>query len=120
MTERPVTRRTVRTLLGALVLSLLCAELSHAQHTVRTVRGVVTDGSHEPLKGAVVQVENDETKSVRSYITDSHGAYTFARLDGDADYRVFARFRGKESKSRTVSGFDTHPVRIINLVIRLY
>ena len=91
-----------------------------AQRTYKVVSGIVTDANHEPLKGAVVEVESAETKSVRSYITDTSGHYTFPRLDGDTDYRVWARFRGKDSKSKTVSGFETRKNKVLNLVIRLY
>jgi len=56
----------------------------------KNLSGTVTDHQHEPLKGAVVQVENDVTMGVVSYITSRDGKYSFKRLDGDTDYRLWS------------------------------
>jgi hypothetical protein len=91
----------------------------HAQDTFRRLTGTVSDASHEPLAGAVVELHDDSTDSVISYITNRSGRYTFPRFSGQDDYHVWARFRGSQSRSRILSKFDSKPTRNINLVIKL-
>ena len=64
---------------------------------------LVTDHQHEPLNGAVVQVENGVTLGVVSYVTTRDGKYTFKRLDAHTDYRMWVKFRGRKSRVRPVS-----------------
>jgi protocatechuate 3,4-dioxygenase beta subunit len=52
----------------------------------RSLSGVVTDNRGNGLRGAVVQVEDSVTLSVRSYITGDDGRYHFTRLYADIDY----------------------------------
>ena len=89
-----------------------------AQSETRTLTGSVTNGHHEPLRGAVVQIEDSSTHAVRSYITDTSGRYTFLRLSGDTDYTVWAVAKGQHSRNKTLSQFDTHRVKVLNLTIR--
>ncbi len=104
-------------LCGAAVLSP-GSEL-RAQRSFRTLQGTVTDRHHEPLKGAVVEVENQSTHGVLSYITDQSGRYSFKRLGGDTDYSVWSTYRGQHSKTRTLSLFDAHATKKIDLTIKL-
>ena len=90
------------------------------QPTFRNLTGTVQDRHHEPLKGAVVEIENEDTKSVISYITDRSGRYSFRRLQGEADYRVWFTYRGQRSEVRELSQFNDHPNATINLVIKQY
>ena len=77
------------------------------------------DRHHEPLKGAVVQLQNEQTGAVMSYLTDRQGSYSFKRLLQDDDYKVWATFRGDKSRSREISHFDSKPDKVIALTIRL-
>jgi hypothetical protein len=90
-----------------------------AQENFRRLTGTVTDASHEPLAGAVVELHDDSTDSVLSYITNRSGRYTFPRFPAQDDYHVWARFRGTQSRSRMLSKFDSKLTRNINLVIKL-
>jgi hypothetical protein len=90
-----------------------------AQETIRHLTGTVTDASHEPLAGAVVQLHDDTTGSVISYITNRTGRYIFPRFSGQDDFHVSAKFRGRESRSKSLSKFDAKPNRNIALVIKL-
>jgi len=85
----------------------------------RNLSGTVTDG-HEPLKGAVVQVQNTSMKSVSSYITDRNGHYSFQRLEAGSDYSFWATFRGKKSRTKSLSMFNDKKASVVNLVVRLH
>ncbi|WP_158792031.1 carboxypeptidase-like regulatory domain-containing protein [Granulicella sp. L60] len=100
-------------------LLLFAAPLS-GQPTVRNLTGTVQDRHHEPLKGAIVEIENEDTKGVVSYITDRNGRYSFKRLEGEADYRIWFTYRGHRSKIRQLSQFDGRHDATINLVIKEY
>lgn len=88
------------------------------QPTLRTLNGTVRDRHHEPLNGAVVEIENENTKGVISYVTDRSGRYSFKRIQGEVDYRVWFTYRGQRSKVRELSQFDDHPNATINLTVR--
>jgi hypothetical protein len=103
---------------GALGL-LLARTAAFAQRGFRTLKGTVTDRHHEPLKGAVVQLQNEQTGAVVSYLTDRQGSYSFKRLLQDDDYKVWATYRGGKSRSREISHFDSKPDKVIALTIRL-
>ena len=90
-----------------------------AQPTPRDLTGTVTDRHHEPLAGAVVQVHDENTDSVISYITPRTGRYSFKRLSSDDDYTVVAIYRGYRSKSHNLSKFDSKTNPEIRLVIKM-
>jgi hypothetical protein len=99
--------------------SLAFPQEGFAQYPSRSLKGIVTDQHRVPLKGAVVQVRNEETDGVVSYITGLDGRYSFKRLEGDTDYRIRATDHGHRSKARNLSLFDSNKAKTINLVISL-
>lgn len=111
--------RAAGVLLAGAVLLLSTMEL-RAQTHYRDLEGTVRDRHHEPLKGAVVQVEDENTHSVLSYITDQSGRYSFKRLESGTDYRVWSTYRGRHSKTRTLSLFDTHAAKRLDLTVKLH
>jgi hypothetical protein len=117
-------RRTFRNA-HSLFAAALCAVLltassqAHAQDKPRRLTGTVTDPQHEPLAGAVVQLHNDSTDSVLTYITDRTGRFKFSRVSPQDDFHVWAQFRGHTSRRRSISKFDSKPSRTIRLVIKL-
>lgn len=90
----------------------------YGQETLRDLVGNVEDAQHEPLRGAVVYLENDVTHAVVTYITDRSGRFSFKRIKGDVDYDVWAIFRDHESKRKTLSQFNTHSDPSITLTIK--
>lgn len=106
-------------LLAGAVLLLYAAEL-RAQGHYRDLEGTVRDRHHEPLKGAVVVVEDQNTHGVMSYITDQSGRYSFKRLQSDTEYRVWSTYRGRHSKTRTLSLFDMHAAKRLDLTVKLH
>jgi len=89
-----------------------------AQPSKRLVEGEVMDQHSRPVAHAAVQIENDGTLQVRSYITQADGKYHFAGLNGDTNYRLTAEYDGLRSHVRKVSKFDSHQDSKINLTIR--
>jgi len=112
------TLKYIGTILAAMVFwSAMCQQKGLAQHPSRDLKGMVSDQHRVPLKGAVVEVRNVATNSVVSYITGVDGRYIFKRLDGDADYRIWAKVHGHRSKTRNLSLFDPSKANTINFTI---
>ncbi|NNM65354.1 MAG: carboxypeptidase regulatory-like domain-containing protein [Burkholderiales bacterium] len=88
--------------------------------SLRSLSGRVSDTSHEPIRGAIVELRNSNTLEVVTYLTDDNGRYNFKRLDGNVDYEVWVIFRGKPSATRSISKFDSHMVKVINFTVRAY
>lgn len=99
---------------------LLVATLSGlgAQPSIRTVKGVVMDQHSRPLAHAPVQIENEWTLQIRSYITQADGKYHFAGLNGDYNYQITAEYDGLRSHVRKLSKFDSREQPRIDLTIR--
>ncbi|HEV2645540.1 MAG TPA: carboxypeptidase regulatory-like domain-containing protein [Acidobacteriaceae bacterium] len=119
----PATPRILTThLIAAATLclaQLLAASHAHAQDPLRHLTGTVTDPHREPLAGAVVQLHDDSTDAVTSYITDRTGRYRFFRVSPEDDFHLWATFRDHKSRSKSISKFDSKPDRTIRLIIKL-
>jgi hypothetical protein len=107
-----------------LILLLAIPGLAFAQQpsapSMRSLSGHVTDESHEPLRGAIVQLQNSDDNTIVTYLTQADGAYHFKRLNGAIDYRVWASFRGHSSPVHSISKFNSHMNTVINFKIRPY
>lgn len=95
----------------------VAAQDSKKETQLRTVRGVVSDKSENPLPNSVVFLKNLRTNAVRSNFADTEGNYRFSGLDPNADYEVRAEFEGAKSPVRNVSSLDNRKEMIINLKI---
>ncbi len=84
---------------------------------LRTVRGVVSDKSENPMPNSVVFLKNLRTNGVRSNFADTDGNYRFSGLDPNADYEVHAEFEGAKSQVRNVTSLDSRKEIVINLKI---
>lgn len=82
------------------------------------VSGIVTDQNGNPVKGAVVLIENTALLRIRSYITQSDGMHHFAGLYWDVDYRLKAKYNGAKGPAKTLSQFDSREANVINLRVR--
>ena len=103
-------------LLGALP----AATQTPGDPTVRTLSGQVTDTSHEPIRGAIVELRDEKSNEVVTYLTDAEGHYEFKRLDGNIDYEVWVVFRERRTPTRNISKFDSHLAKVINFTVRTY
>ena len=111
-----------RTLAGIFILLFFFVLTATAQDSkkeaqLRTVHGVVSDKSENPLPNSVVFLKNLRTNAVRSNFADTEGNYRFSGLDPNADYEVHAEFEGAKSPVRNVSALDNRKEMVINLKI---
>lgn len=102
---------------GLLTLAIFAPLLG--QDVYRELTGSVTDRGDEPLRGAIVEVQDETTRAVTSYITDREGHFDFKRLREDTDYRIWATYRGTRSKSRELSHFSSKDHPNFKFVIKL-
>jgi hypothetical protein len=84
---------------------------------LRMVQGTVVDAQENPVAGAVVQLKNNKTLQVRSFITQEKGVYQFHGLDPNVDYSLKADYLGASSSTRTLSAFDSRKQPVIDLKI---
>ena len=105
-----------------LAAALFCVVPIHAQKATsfRTISGIVTDTSHEPLRGAAVELRDPASNALISRLTDTTGHYTFKRIDSNTDYTLRAVYRGHESRLHTISKFDSHLEKVIDFTIKPY
>ena len=84
----------------------------------KSVSGIVTDATGNPVPGAVVQLKNTKTLQVRSFIAKDMGEYFFQGLATDVDYELKAEANGKSSGTKMLSSFDSHAEARINLQLK--
>src|ERR1700686_1047198 len=93
------------------------AQDSKKEAQLRTVHGIVSDKSENPLPNSVVFLKNLRTNGVRSNFADSEGNYRFSGLDPNAAYEVHPEFEGEKHPVRNVSSLDSRKEMVINLKI---
>ncbi len=98
-----------------LVVSAAAAQTSKHDSQLKTVRGVVTDKSDNPIPAGVVFLKNVRNNQVRSYIADNEGNFRFSGLDPNTDYELHAEKDGAKSQVRNVSSFDSRLDIVLNL-----
>lgn len=111
--------------LRAVVCALLLVSLGMAQDkkpnedsNIRSVQGVVTDASGNPVAGAVVQLKDTKSLSIRSYKTDADGSYHFAGLSTNVEYEIKADYDGSTSGKKSLSVFNSQKTATINLKLK--
>jgi hypothetical protein len=105
---------------GVLLYAVPSRSQQDPHSTVRDLTGIITDSGHEPIRGAVVELQNGKTNEIVTYITDASGHYNFKRLDGSTDYQVWVLFRGHRSATHNISKFDDHMAKVINFTVQTY
>lgn len=118
-------QRTRRSLL--LLGTVSVVPLARAQFTgfkkkkkvdpTRSVKGQVTDEYEEGIRG-IVQLKHTRTLDVKSFHTNDNGDYYFHGLDPNVDYELKALAEGRQSKTRTVSSFDSRSELIYNFKLK--
>ncbi len=105
--------------LALMVFCALFAPLAAQQRSddtgTRTVEGMVTNASNQPVADAVVQLKNTKTLQIRSFITQADGNYHFAGLSTDVEYQLKADHDGASSPWKTLSIFNSKKTPVINL-----
>jgi hypothetical protein len=113
--------KTICRVASTSLLLLLMAALSlpgqNPKHDsqLKTVRGVVTDKSDNPINAGVVFLKNTRSNQVRSNITNDRGEYRFSGIDPNAEYELYAEKDGAKSQTRNVSSFETRMDIVLNL-----
>lgn len=81
----------------------------------RVVSGKVLTAGGDPQPNAVVYLENDRTKDIKTFFSVQDGSYRFGQLSPDVDYEVWAEYQGKKSQSKTISSFDSRKTFVYDL-----
>ncbi|HEY1424900.1 MAG TPA: carboxypeptidase-like regulatory domain-containing protein [Candidatus Acidoferrum sp.] len=107
-------------ILAAAFITLFSAVLLGAQNAkhdaqLKTVRGVVTDKSDNPIEGGVVFLKNVRSNQVRSNISTKSGDYRFSGIDPNAEYELYAEKDGAKSQVHSISSFDNRLDIVLNL-----
>ena len=92
--------------------------LASSQHT-RSVHGTVRDRQGHVLPGSVVQIQNDSTMQIRSYITHEDGTYRFEDLPTDVRFRLQAVYHHHFGEDRHLSQFSSNKQDVIDLTVDL-
>jgi hypothetical protein len=77
------------------------------QNQAKNVHGRVLDAGTSPLPGAIIYLQDQKTAVVKTLIARADGSYRFAELPADTDYRVWAEYKGKRTKDKQITSFDT-------------
>jgi hypothetical protein len=117
---RSIVRTACAIVLASLALSPHRLSAQMHEQKLRTISGTVSSPDHEPLRGAVVELQEVADGEVESYITAEDGRYHFKRLNSEADYKVWVLFRNRHSRSRDISKFDDHLDKVINFTIETF
>ncbi|HEV2136799.1 MAG TPA: carboxypeptidase-like regulatory domain-containing protein [Terracidiphilus sp.] len=87
---------------------LIGAPLAQAQNFgQRTVTGTVLDPKSDPVVGAIVFLENQKSKTIRSYSSDNKGHFNFAQVDMTQDFNLWAEKGSRKSAVKVVSSWDS-------------
>jgi hypothetical protein len=98
---------------------LIGPAVAHAQNIgQRVVKGTVVNAKSEPLSGAIVFLQNQKTKTIRSYTSDTQGHFNFAQVDMTQDFNLWAEKGGKKSATKVVSSWDARKNFVVELKIK--
>jgi Carboxypeptidase regulatory-like domain len=90
-----------------------------AQSTgMRTVSGAVLNGSSAAVADATVFLQDQKTKTIRSYTTLQDGHFYFAQVNMADSYNLWAEKNKQKSATKIVSSWDTRTAYITNLKLK--
>lgn len=84
----------------------------------RTVRGTVVNADSDAVSGAIVFLQNQKTKTIRSYTSDDQGHFNFAQVNMTEDFNLWAEKGGKKSATKIVSSWDARKDFVVDLKIK--
>ena len=97
----------------SLLIPFFLVTLAWSEPESRSVSGVVTDKRGNLLPGAVVQIDNTVTKQIQSFVVQKDGHYHFHSLNPNIEFVMHAQYRGRKSKTWTLSKFsDAKDLRV--------
>ena len=92
---------------GILSLPFSSVQAQQSGPVQRIIQGRVVDKGDAAIRGAVVYLKDGHTLSVRSYISDTNGAYRFGQLGQNTDYEIWAESDSHKSGTKSISSFDS-------------
>ena len=84
----------------------------------RVVSGTVVNTKSEPVSGATVFLENEKTKTIRSFDSDAEGHFNFAQVDMTQDFDLWAEKGKLKSATRVVSSWDARTKWVAELKLK--
>ena len=84
----------------------------------RVVSGTVVNAKSEPVSGAVVFLENEKTKTIRSFDSDAEGHFNFAQVDMTQDFDLWAEKGKLKSATKVVSSWDARTKWVAELKLK--
>jgi hypothetical protein len=96
----------------------LPAQRTSEDTTPRSVQGLVTDASGNPVDKAAVQLKDTKSLQIRSFITGPDGRYHFAGLSPNLEYELKAESQGVSSPKKSLSVFNSKKSVTIDLKLK--
>lgn len=84
----------------------------------RNVSGTVLDDASKPVPGATVFLQDEKTKSIRSFTSIANGHFYFAQVNKAKDFDLWAEKDGRKSTVKTVSSWDARTDFINDLKLK--
>jgi hypothetical protein len=84
----------------------------------RTVSGTVLNDASKAVPGATVFLQDEKTKTIRSYTAIANGHFYFAQVNKAKDFDLWAEKDGKKSAVKTVSSWDARTDFISDLKLK--
>ena len=84
----------------------------------RTVTGTVLNAASQPVVGATVFLQDQKTKTIRSFTSVASGHFSFAQVNKSQDFDLWAEKDGKKSAVKTVSSWDTRDTYFAQLKLK--
>lgn len=111
-----------RTHIAFVLTGLILAGAAFAQKPdkgtqLRTVQGIVVDKDENGVASAIVYLEDLNTKTIKSHISESDGSFSYSGLDPNVDYELHAENEDLTSATHRISSFDSR--RIVNIELKL-
>lgn len=113
-----ISRRRVGLIVAVVLMGGLVGMMAAAQGGKRIVRGQVLDEKGETVAQAIVHLKNKETNDSITMVTNGEGRFQFNDVEIKRDYKIYAELKGKKSRQRSISQFDTRPIVVINLRLK--
>ncbi len=121
VTDRACQRRRFRRVAVWIIAALLIAHypglVAKEKKPSRTVTGLVSDASENPISGAVVTLTDLSDGKKTATFTSQNGTYHFSDLEQTRDYEIQATYKGDSSRVRKVSSIDPRNRIVLNLRI---
>jgi Carboxypeptidase regulatory-like domain len=107
-----------RSILALLLIAFTASVVLAQGIATKALQGKVFGKNDLPLSGAIVYLQDGKTNGIRSFFSTSNGSYRFSPLSSDADYQVWAQYKGQKSPTRTISSYDSRTHVILDLYIK--